>query len=38
MTSATARELDVPVAREADPHTLPGLVEALAAEGRALGR
>ncbi len=38
VTSATARELDVPVAREADPHTLPGLVEALAAEGRALGR
>jgi uroporphyrinogen-III synthase len=36
VTSATARDLGVPVAREADPHTLEGLVAALAAEGRAL--
>ena len=38
VTSATARELGVEVAREADPHTLPGLVDALAAEGRTLRR
>lgn len=38
VTSATAAELGVPVAREADPHTLDGLVDALAAEGRALRR
>lgn len=36
VTSATARELGVPVAREADPHTLDGLVAALAEEARAL--
>lgn len=36
VTSATADELGVPVAREADPHTLDGLVAALAAEGTAL--
>lgn len=38
VTSATAAELGVPVAREADPHTLDGLVDALAVEGRALRR
>ena len=38
VTSATAAELGVPVTREADPHTLDGLVDALAAEGRALRR
>lgn len=38
VTSATAEELHVPVAREADPHTLEGLVDALAEEGRALLR
>lgn len=38
VTSATADELGVPVAREADPHTLQGLVAALAAEGRGLRR
>lgn len=38
VTSSTARELAVPVAREADPHTLDGLVAALAAEGRSLPR
>lgn len=31
VTSATCRELDLPVAREADPHTIEGLVEALGA-------
>jgi len=36
VTSRTAHELDVPVAREADPHTLDGLVDALCAEARAL--
>ena len=38
VTSRTAAELGVPVAREADPHTLDGLVDALAAEGRETGR
>lgn len=38
VTSDTARELGVPVAREADPHTLEGLVDALCEEGRALRR
>lgn len=38
VTSSTARELGLVVAREADPHTLEGLVDALAAEGRALRR
>ena len=38
VTSQTARELGVPVAREADPHTLEGLVAALAEEGRTLRR
>lgn len=37
VTSRTARELGVPVAREADPHTLDGLVTALADEARDLG-
>jgi uroporphyrinogen-III synthase len=36
VTTRTAQELDVPVAREADPHTLDGLVEALCAEARIL--
>lgn len=38
VTTQTARDLDVPVAREADPHTLEGLVDALAAEGGTLRR
>lgn len=38
VTSRTAHELGVPVAREADPHTLDGLVDALAEEGRQLRR
>lgn len=38
VTSTTARGLGVPVAREADPHTLEGLVAALAAEAEALRR
>ena len=38
VTSSTAQELGLRVAREADPHTLPGLVDALAEEGRALRR
>lgn len=38
VTSTTARELGVPVARQADPHTLEGLVAALADEAEALRR
>lgn len=38
VTSRTARELGLAVAREADPHTLEGLVDALCEEGRQLRR
>lgn len=38
VTTRTARELDVPVAREADPHTLDGLVQALCDEAATLRR
>ena len=36
VTSAVCRELDIPVAREADPHDLDGLVAALEATARDL--
>lgn len=38
VTTRTARELGVEVAREADPHTLDGLVQALCDEAAALRR